>query len=151
LITDGRDNASQRSLDESARACKERGVGLHVWGVGSSDAGALQLLDVNAPRTVFIDEKPEVKDDLVEVPVRFRCRGFKQRTIVLTLKVGDQTVTEELPVTEGENLTRTLRLEPRKGKEGERPVSVSIRLKESPEVGDEVNKVVQVKNSRVKV
>lgn len=151
LITDGRDNSSQRSLDEAARECKERGVALHVWGVGSSEAGALQLVDVNVPRTVFIDEKPDVKDDPVEVPIRFRCRGFKEGTIVLTLKVGDQTVTETLPVKEGENLTHTLRLEPKKGKEGERPVSVSIALKEAPEVGDVTNKVTQVKNSRVKV
>jgi hypothetical protein len=151
LVTDGRDNGSQRTLDEAARACRERGVALHVWGVGSSDAGALQLIDVNVPRTVFLDEKPDAKDDPIEVPIRFRCRGFKQGTIVLTLKVGDQTVTQTMPVTEGENLIRTLRLEPKKGKEGERPVSVSIKLKDSPDVGDEARKVVQVKNSRVKI
>src|SRR5262249_29709797 len=160
LITDGRDNASARvkeqgkdrsPLDVAAEKCRERGVALHVWGVGSAEAGALQLVDVNVPRTIFIDEKPDAKDDLVEVPVRFRCRGFKQGTIVLTLKVGDQTVTETLPVKEGENLTHTLRLEPKKGKEGERPVSVSIALKEAPDAREEVNRAAQEKTSRVKL
>jgi hypothetical protein len=151
VISDGLDNASQHGLDEVARSCRDRGVALHIWGVGSSEAGALQLVDVRLPRTVFVDDKPEVKDDAVEVPVRFRCRGFKKGTIVLTLKLGDQRVTETFPVREGENLTRTLRLEPRKGKEGERQASVSIALRDEPEVKDEFRQPVQVKNSRIKV
>jgi hypothetical protein len=151
VISDGLDNSSQHDLDEVARTCRDRGVPLHIWGVGSSEAGALQLIDARLPSTVFVDDKPEVKDDAVEVPVRFRCRGFRKGTIVLTLKIGDQEVRETFPVREGENLTRTLRLEPRKGKEGQRPASVSIGLREAPEVGDEVRKVVQVKNSRIKV
>lgn len=151
IISDGRDTASTRTYDEVARACGEKGVPLHVWGVGSSEAGVLALKDVRVPGTVFIDEKPEVKDDPVEVPIRFRCRGFKKGTIEMTLKVGDETVTETMPVTEGENLTRVLKLVPKKGKDGERPVSVSIRLREQPDVGDSAQRVVQVKNSRIKV
>lgn len=151
IISDGRDTASNRTYDEVAKACKEQGVGLHVWGVGSSEAGVLALKDVQVPRTVFVDEKPENKDDPIEVPVRFRCRGFKSGTIEITLKVGDDTITETMPVTEGENLTRTLRLTPRKGKEGERPVTVSVKLREQPDVGDRADRVVQVKNARIKV
>ncbi len=151
LVTDGRDTASTRTLDEVGKACGARGVPLHIWGVGSSEAGVLEFKDVRVPRTVFTDEKPEIKDDPIEVPVRFRCRGFKKGMIEFTLKVGDQTVTERMPVQEGENLVKVLKLDPKKGKEGERPVSVSIRLVDQPKVGDEVNRVVQVKNSRIKV
>ncbi|MBY0229666.1 MAG: hypothetical protein K2W96_10340, partial [Gemmataceae bacterium] len=34
VVTDGRDTASIRTLDEAGRACGARGVALHVWGVG---------------------------------------------------------------------------------------------------------------------
>jgi hypothetical protein len=151
LITDGRDTASTHTFDEVGKACAAQGVPLHVWGVGSSEAGALEIKDARVPRTIFVDEKPDLKDDPVEVPVRFRCRGFKKGVIELTLKVGDQTVTETMPVQEGENLVKVLRLDPKKGAEGERPVSVRIRLRDQPDVADEVNRVAQVKNSRVKV
>jgi hypothetical protein len=151
VISDGRDTASTHTLEEVGRACGARGVPLHIWGVGSSEAGVLELKDVQVPRTVFIDEKEDIKDDPIEVPVRFRCRGFKKGTIVLTLQVGDETVTEEMPVTEGENLIKVLRLEPKKGKEGERKVKVSAHLKERPEVRADEDRVVQVKNSRIKV
>ena len=151
IFTDGRDNASKLTLDEAARACRDKGVPLHIYGVGSSEAGILQIKDVKIPRTVFVDEKPEAVDDPVEVPVRFRCRGFKKGTIVLTVKLGDVVVTESFPVREGENLTRLIKVTPKKGKEGERNVQVSLRLSETPAVGDEVQRTVQVKTSRVKV
>lgn len=151
VISDGRDTASIRTLDEAARACGEKGVALHIWGVGSSEAGVLAFKEVRVPKTIFIDDKPDQKDDPIEVPVRFRSRGFKTGTVELTLKVGEDTITETFPVQEGENLTRTLRLIPRKGKEGERPVSVRLRLREQPEVGEQSEHVVQVKNARIKV
>ena len=107
VVTDGRDNASKLTLDEAARQCRDKGVPLHIYGVGSSEAGVLQMKEVKTPRTVFIDEKVEAVDDPVEIPVRFRCRGFKKGTIVLTVKLGEATVTTEtFPVQEGENLTR---------------------------------------------
>ncbi len=151
IISDGRDTASTHTFDEVAKACKEQGVALHVWGVGSSEAGVLAFKEVRVPRTVFLDDKTDQKDDPIEVPVRFRCRGFKQGTIDITLKVGDDTVTESVPVTEGENLVKTIRLVPRKGKDGERPVSVTMKLRDQPDVGDRADRVVQVKNARIKV
>jgi hypothetical protein len=151
VISDGRDTASTRTFDEVAKACQEQGVGLHVWGVGSSEAGVLALKEVRVPRTVFLDEKPDQKDDPVEVPVRFRCRGFKKGTIDITLKVGEDTITESVAVSEGENLTKTIRLVPRKGRDGERPVTVTLKLREQPDVGDRADRVVQVKNAKIKV
>ena len=159
VVTDGNDNASKRTMEEAARLCLDRGVPLHIWGVGSSEAGVLQVKDVRVPTTLFLDEKPDIKDDPFDVTVRYRSRGFTKGTIVLTAKLGDQTVTERLPVQEGENLTKRIRFEePKKGTEGERAVGVSLRYE--PAVGDkplerpildEVNRTVQVKNSRVKV
>ncbi len=151
VMTDGRDNASKLSLDEVARLCRDKGVPLHVYGVGSAEAGVLQVKEVKTPRTVFIDEKPEAVDDPVEIPIRYRCRGFKKGTVVVTVTLGTQEVTERFAVREGENLTRLVKITPKKGKEGERPVTVRMRLEGAPEVGDEVQKVVQVKTSRVKV
>ncbi|MBY0230272.1 MAG: hypothetical protein K2W96_13395, partial [Gemmataceae bacterium] len=117
---------------------------------GSTEAGVLELKDVRVPRTVLLDEKLDAKDDALEVPVRFRCRGFKRGTIELTLKVGDQTVTETMPVAEGDNITKVLRMDPKKGKEGDRPVTVSIRLRERPDVKDDAARTVNVRNSRIK-
>ncbi|MGL4550876.1 MAG: hypothetical protein ACRC33_06785 [Gemmataceae bacterium] len=151
VISDGRDTASVRTFDEVAKACREQGVGLHVWGVGSSEAGVLAFKEVRVPSTIFLDDKPDQKDDPVEVPVRFRCRGFKSGTVAITLTVGDQSVTQTVPVTEGEDLTRTLRLTPRKGKDGERPVTVTLKLVERPDVGDRADRVVRVRNARIKV
>lgn len=151
VATDGRDNGSKRTLDEVARACGEKGVPLHVYGVGSTEGGILQLKEVKAPVAVFVDEKPEVEDDPVEVSIRFRARGFAKGTAVLTVKLGDQTVTERFPIRDGDNLTRTVKILPRKGKEGERPLEVSLKLEGRADVGDEARKVVQVRSSRVKV
>lgn len=151
VVTDGRDNASARTLDEAARACRDKGVPLHVWGVGSTEAGVLRLKEVKAPPAIFIDAKPDVQDDLVEIPIRYRARGFKQGTLVLTAKLGDQLVTERIPIREGDNLAHTLKIRPAKGKEGERPLTVRIQLDGTPDVADESSKILQVRSSRVKV
>ena len=151
VISDGQDTASTRTLDEVARECSEKGVALHIWGVGSTEAGVLAFKEVRVPKTIFLDDKPDQKDDPIEVPVRFRCRGFKSGTVELTLKVGEDSITETFPVQEGENLSRTIQLVPRKGKDGERPVTVRLRLREQPDVGDRSEHVVAVKNARIKV
>jgi len=151
VVTDGRDNASKRTLEEAAQLCRDRGVPLHIWGVGSSEAGVLQIKDVQVPPTVFVDEKTSVEDDLVEIPVRFRARGYKKGTAVLTVELGDVSVTERFAIQEGENLTRTVRIRPRKGPEGQRPVRIRLSLEGVPDLSDEVQKTTQVKTSRVKV
>ncbi|MFQ3592517.1 MAG: hypothetical protein SNJ82_04915 [Gemmataceae bacterium] len=151
VLSDGRDTASTRTLDEVARACSDKGVALHIWGVGSTEAGVLAFKEVRVPKTIFLDDKPDQKDDPIEVPVRFRCRGYKSGTVELTLQVGEDRITETFALQEGENLTRTVKLIPRKGQDGQRPVTVSLRLREQPEVGDRYENVVQIKNARIKV
>jgi hypothetical protein len=151
VCTDGRDNASKMSLDEVARACRDQGVPLHVWGVGAPEAGLLQIKEVGIPPTVFVDAKPEVADDAVEVPVRFRCRGYRKGTLVVTLGLGGQVVRREFPVRTGEELREVVRFVPAKGKEGPRDFRATLELKGVPEARDEVRGVVQVKNNRVKV
>lgn len=151
VITDGRDNASKRTLEEVARICGEKEVPLHIYGVGSTEGGVLQFKEVKVPSTVFVDEKPDVVDDPLEIPIVYRARGFKKGTLLLTAKFGDQLVTEKFPIREGENLRHTLKLVPRKGKPSERPLSLQLQLAEDHQVGDEVRKVVQVRSSRVKV
>jgi hypothetical protein len=157
VATDGHDNASKLTLDEAARACRDRGVPLHIYGVGSSEAGVLQVLNVRMPSTLFIEEKLDAKDDLVEVPVRFRCRGFgskpdgTNRTVVLTLTVGKQVITESFPAQDGENLERVVRFTPQKGPEGERAVRLTLEIRDVPGTLDEIRQTVQVKTSKVKV
>ncbi|MFO0843879.1 MAG: VWA domain-containing protein [Gemmataceae bacterium] len=151
VATDGRDNASARTLEEAARACRDKGVPLHVWGVGSTEAGVLRLKEVKAPPAIFLDPKPDVPDDPVQVPIRYRARGFQKGTLVLTAKLGAQVETKRVPLREGDNLTETLTIRPAKGQDGERPLTVRVQLDGAPDVIDEVNKVVQVRSSRVKV
>src|SRR5205085_2555801 len=56
LVSDGRDNASKISLDEVARECARLKVPLHIYGVGSSEGGILQLKDIGVPETLFYDD-----------------------------------------------------------------------------------------------
>src|SRR5205814_5539233 len=56
VVTDGIDNASKLPFDEAARECARLGVPLHVYGVGSSEAGVLELKDVGIPEVVFYED-----------------------------------------------------------------------------------------------
>lgn len=151
VLTDGRDNASKLTLAEAAEICRDKGVALHVWGVGSSEGGILQLKDVIAPSTIFVDEKPEAKDDPIDVPVSWRSRGFKDGTVVLTLKLGSQIVRKEYPVREGEDIREVVTFVPEKGKEGQRDLTATLEMKGDDTTRDQVQKTVQVKSSKVKV
>jgi hypothetical protein len=151
VMTDGRDNASKMTLEEAASACRDKGVPLFVYGVGSSEGGLLQFKDVGIARTLFVDPKPDGKDDPVEVPIRFRCRGFQKGALVVTFDLGGQVERREFPAREGEDLREVVTFVPRKGKEGPRELRATIELKGSPETRDEVRREVQVKNNRVKV
>jgi hypothetical protein len=151
IVTDGRDNASKRTLEEAARECHERGVPLHIYGAGSAEGGILQIKEVAAPSTIFVDDKPDAKDDPVEVPIRWRCRGFKQGTAVVTLTLGSQVIQREFPVREGEDLREVITFTPEKGKEEKRPLTARIEIKGHEEARDQVERMVQVKNSKVKV
>jgi hypothetical protein len=174
VITDGRDNASKLSLEEAGRECREKGVPLHIWGVGSSEGGTLELREVAMPSTVFVDEKPGTPDDVVEVPVRWRLRGLKEGTVVLTLNLGEQTVQREYTVQpaeggkavvswkvgeearrqtvrEGQDVHDTLVFTPAKSQEEGRKFVARIALRDRDDFRDRVERTVQVKNGKVKV
>ncbi|MCS6851655.1 MAG: hypothetical protein NZ700_10870 [Gemmataceae bacterium] len=108
VCTDGRDNASQLTVEEAARECGRRQVPLHIYGTGSSDFGNLQLRDVSLPDVVAYD-------DAVTVTVRWRNRGFPRGTATLTLTIDGQVMAQrELAVREGDDLREELTFTPRK-------------------------------------
>src|SRR5262249_55361755 len=130
VVTDGRDQpvhddlasadgpGKSVSLARAAEECGEKGVPLHVYGVGATELRALRLKDVGMPSTVFVDDKPEHKDDPVTVPVVWQCQGFKRGTVVVTLRLGGQEVRREFPVREGNEIREEITFVPDKGKEG---------------------------------
>lgn len=148
LVTDGIDNASKLPIDEAARECKRLGVPLHVYGVGASDAGVLQLKDAGLPDTVFYD-------DTVSIPFRWRGQGFKNGTAVLTLSLGGKVVAvRDVPIKDGALTKDTLTFSlPKRGevKEERAELIASVRAKDDPTNFDEVKRVVQVVDRKVKV
>lgn len=109
VVTDGRENASRRGLDELARECSRLGVPLHVYGVGSSAFGQLQLRDVAVNDTLFVD-------DSVSVPVRYRVVGVTDARVEVVVKFGDREVARKMvePAPVGEDLRETLSFTPTK-------------------------------------
>jgi hypothetical protein len=85
VATDGRENSSKTSLEALGRECARLGVPLHIYGVGSSGFGQLQVRDAVTPDTLFVD-------DVVQVPVRFRVRGINRGTVKIVLKYGEKEV-----------------------------------------------------------
>jgi hypothetical protein len=151
VMTDGRDNASKLTLEEAAEMCRDKGVPLYVYGVGSSSGGVLQIKDVALPSTIFVDDKPDAKDDPIEVGLRWRCRGFKGGRLLLTLKLGKQVIRREFPVREGEDIRETIAFVLDKGKEGHRDFTATLEVRGDETTRDQWQRTVQVKNNRVKV
>ena len=113
VFTDGRDNESERTLNEAAKECKDLGIPLHIYGVGSSEVGNLVLKDVKVPKTVFFD-------DTVTVPVRWRARGFTEGGAEIVVTLGDRVVArKDVAVREGEDFRDVLSFVPRKTRAGE--------------------------------
>lgn len=102
VVTDGQDNASKFTLQEAAIECARHGIPLHIYGVGSSEGGQLQLKELGAPDTLFVD-------DNVSIPLRWRAQGFKKGEVEITLKLGDKTVaTKKFNIQTGEDLRDVL-------------------------------------------
>lgn len=109
VVTDGRENASRTSLDDLARECARLKVPLHVYGVGSSAFGQLQVRDVAVPDSVFVD-------DLVTVPVRYKVKGVTDGRAEITVTYGGREVAAKTiqPVQAGDDLRTTLSFVPTK-------------------------------------
>ncbi len=113
ILTDGRDNASKLTLEDLATECARRGVPLHIYGVGSSEVGNLQVKEVVVPDTIFFD-------DAVSVLVRWSCHGFKEGSAEITLTLGGKTVArKEVEVRPGDDLRELVTFTPQKGTERE--------------------------------
>lgn len=108
IFTDGRENASERSMTDLARECARREVPLFAVGIGSSSFSQLQLLDAPAPETLFVD-------DTVSVPVRYRLRGAAGGRVQITLALNGREVAKRIvDAVEGDDLKETLSFVPTK-------------------------------------
>jgi hypothetical protein len=149
VFTDGQDNASRATLQEAALECARSKIPLHLWGVGSSEVGNLELKDFSAPETIFYD-------DTVSVPVRWRCRGFKQGSAEIILRLGDRAVARrEVPVRPAEDLREVLTFIPRRTGTGEErtELAVEVRFKGHETFTDDnaMRRPVSVVDRKVKI
>lgn len=147
IITDGRDNASKYTLLEAAEKASAHGVPLHIYGVGSSDAGSLQLREVAAPQSVFAE-------DSVTLPIHWRSQGLKKGTIEITVNLGGKVVArKEVPVEAGEDLRESLNFMIPKGLGADEmlKLTTSIQLKGSDAFKDSVEREVRVIDRKIKV
>jgi len=155
VITDGRENYSsrRRSLDDLARECARLQVPLHIYGVGSSAYGHVQLREALVPDTLFVD-------DLVAVPVRYRVKGVTDGKAEIVLKYGDREVARKTidPVREGDDLREILTFSPTKqDAEAKKPeLTVTVRVTTgfgatAEILADETVKNVKVVDRKLKV
>jgi hypothetical protein len=147
VVTDGNDNASKLALASAAKECARLGVPLHIYGVGSSEAGTLQWREVNAPDVLFAE-------DTASVPVRWRSLGIKQGTVEIVLTMnGKEVARKEVPAAEGDDLRETVTFIPDKKlfREERQELTATIRLKGSDVYNDEIKKQVRLIDRKVKV
>ena len=154
LVTDGRENASGKSLAELARRCGELKVPLHIYGVGSSAFGQLQIRDVQAQENLFVD-------DSSIIPVRFRAKGFEPGAKVeFTVKLnGKDVLSKTIDLKEGDDIREMLSFVPTKADAiaGKQDLVTSVKVRVpgaggSEEIfSDELSKSVRVVDRKVKV
>lgn len=148
LVTDGRDNASERGLDDLGRACRQQGVPLHIYGLGSSAFGQLQLRDVAVNATLFVE-------DTAAVPVRYRVRGFTDGQAIITAKLnGVEVARKKVTVHEGEDLRETLSFVPTKrdAEIGKQELTTTVTIVSGPDsVTDALTKSVRIVDRKIKV
>ena len=148
LVTDGRDNASSISLEEAARLAGEAQVPIHVYGVGGSSQGYLQLKDVPVQETLFVE-------DLVKVPFRYSVQGFDEADLDLVVTLGGKEVARRtVRAKSGSDISEELSFSPSKGDAtgGRQELVGSIALRNATQnLSDEVHKSVRVVDRKVKV
>jgi uncharacterized membrane protein len=148
LVTDGRENASDRSLDDLAAECARLQIPVHVYGVGSSSFGQLQVREAVVNETLFVD-------DTVSVPVRYRLKGYKDGKVDLSLKLNGQEVARKtVDVKEGDDLKEVLSFVPlqKDAQVGKQELTTTVRVLSGLEtVTDEITKSVRVIDRKVKV
>src|SRR5262245_61018687 len=148
VATDGRDNGSLAEWDDLAHGAARLGVPVHVYGVGGSAAGYLQLKDAAVQDTLFVE-------DLVNVPFRFRAQGIKDGEVELNLSLGGKVVaSKRVPVKDGQDVTESLTFTPAKedASVGKKEVVASVRIIQGNEpLEDRFAKMVRVADRKVKM
>ena len=148
LVTDGRENASQRGLDELARECARLQVPLHIYGVGGSVVGQVQIRDAVTPDSLFVD-------DTVSIPVRYRSKGFKEGKVEILVKLnGTEVARKIVDAKEGDDLREVLSFVPQQkdATAGKQDLTTTIRVLSGPEsLGDELSRSVRILDRKVKV
>jgi hypothetical protein len=151
IATDGRENASTRSLSDLARECDRLQIPLHIYGVGSSSFGQLQIRDLLVQDTLFVD-------DSAMVPVRYRSKGFGGRGKVefKLLLSGKEVASETVDATDGDDQRAAIRFVPTKadadipGKQELKVIARVITDAGEP-VTDELSKAVKVVDKKLRV
>lgn len=151
IVTDGRDNASDKSLAELAERYRARRIPLHVYGVGSSSFGLLRLRDAGVPESAFLD-------DTVSVPVRYAVRGVSSGTVTVTAKLNDRVVaTRTVPAREGEDQREVLTFVPTKEDAALKNPQITVNVTVKPDGGvtldtltDAVTKPTQIVSKKLK-
>lgn len=149
VITDGRDNASKYTLSEAGLEAGQLKVPLHIYGVGSADAGSLQLREVVTPNTMFAKDK-------ISIPMHWRTQGLKKGKLELQVKLGDKVVeTKEIDIQPGDDLREILSFEVPEGKTKDSEeivkLTTSIRLKGSEQFKDSITRDVRMVDRKIKV
>lgn len=147
VITDGQDNASKFSLREIGEECKRQQVPLHIYGVGTAEGGTLQLKEVLAPETIFVD-------DTLSVPLRWKAQGFKKGEVEITLTLGGKVVAKkELAVKTGDDLQEVLGFTVEKGLKSDesQELVTTIQIKGNELFKDSQTRQVRVVDRKIKV
>ncbi|MBM3979320.1 MAG: hypothetical protein FJ304_03365 [Planctomycetes bacterium] len=166
IVTDGRDNASDKTFAELAARFRERKIPLHIYGVGSSSFGQLRLRDALVPESVFLD-------DLVSIPVRYAVKGIAAGTgtVNIVVKYGDPkgkegvdyliaTEKKNIPVKEGDDLREVLTFTPTKEHAAlkKQDITVEIEVKTDGQAGatvetlkDAATRSTQIVSKKLKV
>lgn len=155
IVTDGRDNASDKSFADLAAKYRERKIPLYVYGVGSSSFGQLRLRDAGVPESVFLD-------DTVVVPVRYSVKGIAEGSgkVDIVVKFGDREVAakRDIPVRNGDDLREILSFVPTKldaeSKKQEITVTITVTTGDGATVEtltDGVTKPTQIISKKLKV
>lgn len=176
VITDGRENAGPRSLDDLERECARRRIPIYVYGVGSSSFGQLNAAfgavpadsssagspvgaAVDVPSTLFVD-------DQASIPVRYTVKGIARGTATVVLKYGDRVVLSEdhkfaLTPSEaraGKTFSHVLKFTPTKSdadsKKQEYSATISVTAGTGPRadvITHQISRPAQVINRKLKV
>ena len=148
LVTDGRDNGSTAVWDDVAHEAARLKIPVHVYAVGGSAVGYLQLKEAAIPDTLFIE-------DTVTVSFRFRAAGIKEGEVELTLTLAGKVVaTKKVPINDAADATETLSFTPSKedATAGKQEVVASIKVVQGAEtIEDRFAKAVRVADRKVRM